>query len=119
MLFEIFRENNCLESAEHFPFWSHNVASHIISGMALVLRLGLSCIAGITMAACVDGAAQAPEVPIYKQGRREAQYEAEMGAAGKELFYSTNVVKFSAIAEQLKRTSCQLDLPKLNTASLT
>src|SRR5262252_5662091 len=87
--------------------------------MAFVLRFGLSCIAGITIAACFDGAAQAPNVPIYKQGRHEAKFEADMGAAGKELFDWSNVVKFSAIAEQLKKTSCQLELPKLNTTNLT
>ena len=71
------------------------------------------------LAECLQAAAQAPNVPIYKQGRREAQYEAEMGNAGKDLFSSSNVVKFSGITEQLKRTSCQLELPRPNTAMMS
>ena len=73
----------------------------------------------LTIAGCSQAAAQAPNVPIYQQGRREAQYESEMGSAGKEIFFSSNVVKLAGIAEQLKRTSCQLELPKPAALSMS
>jgi hypothetical protein len=63
--------------------------------------------------------AQAPDVPLFKQGRRELQYEDSIAAASKQLFAGTNVLKLKQVKEQLKRSSCQLDLPIPNTKKLS
>src|SRR5438309_10102803 len=87
--------------------------------MPAPLRFSFLWIISVAFAGCMNAAGQAPSVPIYKQGRREAQYEAEMGNAAKEIFSSSNVVKLAGIAEQLKRSSCQLELPQPNAAKIS
>jgi hypothetical protein len=62
--------------------------------------------------------AQAPDVPIYRQGRRESQYADGIGDATKQLFDSGQVLKMKAVQEQLKRPSCKLELPKPSTTKL-
>ncbi|HWH69412.1 MAG TPA: serine protease, partial [Candidatus Sulfotelmatobacter sp.] len=63
--------------------------------------------------------AQAPEVPVYRQGKHETLYENTVRTAAKELYANGTVVKLSVVKDQLKRPSCQLDLPKINTTKLT
>lgn len=69
----------------------------------------------VTMAVCFHAAAQAPDVPVYKQGRRESEYDDGISKAARELFAGTNAAKLALVKEQLKRPSCELDLPKANT----
>jgi hypothetical protein len=83
----------------------------------LYMRLAWSIT--VTLAGCIQLAAQAPSVPIHKQGRHESEHEAEIGNAAKEIFSTSNVVKLAAIENQLKRASCQLDLPKVNSTKLS
>ena len=63
--------------------------------------------------------AQAPDVPLYRQGRRETQYDDTIAKASKELFTKTNAIRLAQIKEQLKRASCQLELPKPKVAKLS
>ncbi len=63
--------------------------------------------------------AQAPGVPLYKQGRRESQYEEDLVRGSKELFAGTNAVKLAQVKEQLKRSTYPLELPKPATAKLS
>jgi hypothetical protein len=86
-------------------------------GRARRMKLGLTLVLGA--AACLEAAAQAPDVPIYRQGRHESQYEDAIGAATKELFAAGKVIKLAAVKEQLKRSSCRLELPKLNPTKLS
>lgn len=62
---------------------------------------------------------QAPDVPLYKQGRWAVEAENKISAATRELFDTTNVIKLEEVNTQLKRTSCQLDLlpPRTNKLS--
>jgi hypothetical protein len=71
-----------------------------------------------TVADCGPIFAQAPDVPLYKQGRRESQYDDTIAKATKALFAGTNVIKLAQVKEQLKRPSCQLELPKPSAAKL-
>src|SRR6266849_2658438 len=87
--------------------------------MAARFNLGQASILCLIAASALNAGAQAPDVPIHKQGRREAQLQAEMGGAAKEIFYSSNVLKFRGVSEQLKRTACQLELPKPNTIRMS
>ena len=85
--------------------------------------LSLGCCGWIVLAGLVgsvsfEAAAQAPEVPIYKQGRKEADADAEVNAAAKELFTQNHAVRLGAITNQLKREFCQLVLPPPNTKKL-
>ncbi|HWX21510.1 MAG TPA: serine protease [Candidatus Binatia bacterium] len=63
--------------------------------------------------------AQSPDVPIFKQGRMESQEQAKIESASKNLFTAGDALKLAEVKEQLKRTSCQLDLPAPKTARLT
>ncbi len=63
--------------------------------------------------------AQAPDVPIYKQGRKESEYDDRIRAAARELFKGTNAVKLEAVKAQLKSNSCGLTVPKPNTRKLS
>ena len=76
----------------------------------------LFCLALSGAASCFG---QAPDVPLYKQGRRESQYEGTILQASKELFAGTNVLKLAGVKEQLKRPSCALALPRPGTAKLS
>jgi trypsin-like peptidase len=83
---------------------------------AFEVKLGL--ITALWAAVCLQATAQAPDVPIYRQGRRESQYGDGISEATKELFNGGQVLKLAAAREQLKRTSCRLDLPKPNSLKL-
>lgn len=63
--------------------------------------------------------AQAPDVPIYKQGRKESDQDKNVSAAAKEIYDGGRVPKLDEIKEQLKRTSCRLDLPAVSTRPLS
>jgi hypothetical protein len=62
---------------------------------------------------------QAPDVPIQKQGRRQTQQEEEVSRESKALFSSGKAVKLAQVKDQLKRKSCELELPKPSTAKLS
>ena len=62
---------------------------------------------------------QAPDVPLYKQGRRETQYDDTIAKESKELFAKTNAVRLAQVKEQLKRPSCQVELPIPHTTKLS
>ncbi len=63
--------------------------------------------------------AQAPGVAVPRQGRQENELEEKLLDAGKRVFDAGVAIKLKAVKEQLKRTSCQLDLPPVKTAKLT
>ena len=75
-------------------------------------------VAAVLAAGCLAAAAQAPEVPVYRQGRQEGQYEAQIQTAARELFAKSNAVGLAVVNEQLKRSACQLQLPSPKTAKL-
>ena len=66
-----------------------------------------------------DALGQAPGVAIYKQGKRESDYDDGIREASHKLFFGTNALKLFQVNEQLKRKSCQLDLPPANTNKLS
>src|SRR5215469_17280868 len=66
-----------------------------------------------------DAHGQAPGVAIYKQGKRESDYDDGIREASHKLFFGTNALKLSQVNEQLKRKSCQLELPPANTNKLS
>ncbi len=77
----------------------------LITVVALVLGLGAF--------------AQAPDVPIYRQGRRQSDYEGTIRSGAKALYATGDVVKLVQVKEQLKRTSCDLTLPRARTAKMS
>lgn len=87
------------------------------------LRPSVSCMASMILIAailtCLHVLAQAPDVPLSKQGRFEAEAESKLSAATHELFDTTNVIKLDAVNAQLKRGYCQLDLLPPRTNRLT
>ncbi|MGA2865307.1 MAG: serine protease [Verrucomicrobiota bacterium] len=83
------------------------------------LSTKLAWLSAITLAGCLHAAAQAPGVPVYRQGRQESQYEEDIRQAARALLATGHVLKLAAVKEQLQRPSCQLDLPKVKTARLT
>ncbi len=74
---------------------------------------------GLLLLTALPAAAQAPNVPIYRQGRKESEYEDKISAAARALLDETNAVKLQQVKIQLKRGSCALALPKLNTRKLS
>jgi len=62
---------------------------------------------------------QAPGVAIYKQGKRESDYDDGIREAAHKLFLGTNALKLAKVSDQLKRKSCQLNLSPVNTNKLT
>ena len=63
--------------------------------------------------------AQAPGVPVEKQGRKQNQQEEEISRASKELFLAGKAVKLTELKEQLKRKTFELTLPKPLTTKLS
>ncbi len=63
--------------------------------------------------------AQAPDVPIYRQGRRESEQDQKVAAAAKEIFAGGRAATLEEVKEQLKRTSCRLDLSSVSTRTLS
>jgi hypothetical protein len=69
--------------------------------------------------ACFCAFAQSPDVPIYKQGRKATEERDSISVLSKELFTAGNIIKLAEVKEQLKRSSCPLDLPDPSTTKLT
>jgi hypothetical protein len=61
---------------------------------------------------------QAPDVPVFKQGRRESQYEDGIAARSRELFSEGKAVKLAQVKEQLKRSTCAIELPPPSSRKL-
>ncbi len=81
-------------------------------------RLYLRLTIAILWAAGLSVGAQAPDVPVYRQGRQESQYEDQIRTAARDLFARGSVIRLTTIQEQLKHTSCELDLPAPATRKL-
>ena len=62
--------------------------------------------------------AQAPDVPIYRQGRHENRLDDAVQEEAKQLFAGTNAIKLDTVREQLKRSECRLLLPTPRLAPL-
>ena len=73
---------------------------------------------GVLLAA-VQAWAQAPGVPVPRQGRQENEIEENLLDAGKRVFDAGVAIKLKAVKNQLKRTSCELNLPPVKTSKLT
>jgi len=97
------------------------VSPHFKSKAAVRVTLSLvQGMAAFAVALAPEMFAQAPDVPVYRQGRRENQYEEQVRQAAKSLFAgSGTVVKLSDVNEQLQRTSCQLELPAPKSRQLS
>lgn len=94
--------------------------AHYYGRMAARVRFRSSQVFLVVLTGCVCAAAQGPDVPVYKQGRRESQYEGEISNTARELFATTNVLKLAGVKEQLNnRPSCVLQLPKPKLAKLS
>ena len=87
-------------------------ASFLVRAVALIFGFHLVAESGAVFA-------QAPDVPLYKQGRRESLYEEELIRGSKDLFAGTNAVKLAQVKEQLKRATCHLELPKPGATKLS
>jgi hypothetical protein len=73
----------------------------------------------LVVAGTLPAGAQAPDVPIYRQGRQENRLEDSVQEAAKQLFSDTNAVKLPQVKEQLKSTTCELELPKVSATRLS
>jgi hypothetical protein len=58
---------------------------------------------------------QGINVPVYRQGRQENQEQAALIRAAEALRATGKPVAMSAVGEQLRRTSCSVELPPVNT----
>jgi hypothetical protein len=119
---EAFRDPGfCLNSRRGYGFGFRAPAFVRISDFGFRSSCGPRLLTVLILAASslVHLQAQAPDVPIYKQGRKESERDNTLNLATKELFATTNVIKLAEIKAQLKRTNCQLQLPKPNTKKLT
>jgi len=63
--------------------------------------------------------AQAPDVPVERQGRKQNLQEEEISKQSRELFSSGKAIKLTEVRDQLKRKTCRLELPKPSTTKLT
>ncbi len=82
----------------------------VLQGRGIMACLLLSCAAA---------QAQAPDVPVYKQGRKESEQDEKVSQAAKEIYAGGRAAKLEEIKEQLKRNSCRLDLPTVSSTKLT
>jgi len=73
----------------------------------------------LVFAVCLHAPAQAPDVPLSKQGRWESQQEDAITSASRELFDAGRAVKLAVVKEQLKRPFCELDLPRASATKLS
>src|SRR5215475_3891870 len=73
----------------------------------------------LLVAGLLRAAAQAPDVPIFRQGRHENRLEDSIQEAAKQLFSETNAVKLPEVREQIKRATCDLQLPKPSESKLS
>ncbi len=63
--------------------------------------------------------AQAPDVPVLKQGRKESEQDDKISEAARKLFNAGKAANLEEIKTQLKRTSCRLELPKPSNTRLS
>jgi hypothetical protein len=87
--------------------------------ICLVARASCFVLLAVVTCFSADANAQAPNVPIYKQGRKESEQDDKISEAAKEFYESGKAAKLGQIKEQLKRTSCELALPPVNTNRLS
>lgn len=66
----------------------------------------------------LDVCGQAPGVPIYESGQTISQIDAALAKQFEALRLSGKTLKLEAVRDQLHRSSCRLELPKLKTAKL-
>lgn len=82
-------------------------------------RLLTLLFAALALVPAPSARAQAPDVPLEKQGRKEKEQEQEISDKSKALFSDSKAIKLPQIKEQLKRKTCQLSLPKASTNKLS
>jgi hypothetical protein len=58
-------------------------------------------------------------VPIQKQGRKQAREEDVVTQGSRDLFSAGKAINLAQVTEQLKRKSCELDLPRPLTTKLS
>jgi hypothetical protein len=73
----------------------------------------------ITIGVSLAARGQAPEVPIQKQGRKQSREDDAVEKESKDFFSTGKAIKLAQVKEQLKRKSCEVDLPKPSTAKLS
>ena len=78
----------------------------------------LAGIIAFAAAGCFHADAQAPGVPICRQTGQESQYTARLLGDAKKLFAADKAIKLAQVRTELKRTSCQLTLPKASEQKL-
>jgi len=83
------------------------------------MKRSLTLFTAFALLSCFSIFAQAPDVPIEKQGRKLKEQEQEISTKSKELFSEGKAIKLTVIKEQLKRKTCQLSLPKSSTTKLS
>jgi hypothetical protein len=76
----------------------------------------LACLVAMT-AVTTCASAQTPGVPIYKESREHRQY-ADLTNTVRMLCDTGKAVKADTVRQQLRRSSCSLDLPAPNTTKL-
>ena len=86
--------------------------------MQPAFRITLAGIIAFAAAVCFHARAQAPGVPICRQMGQESQYTARLLGDAKKLFSADKAIKLAQVRTELKRTSCQLTLPKASKRKL-
>jgi hypothetical protein len=86
--------------------------------MQAVFGVKVAFILAVAAAGCQTADAQAPGVPVCTQAGQEAQYNARLLEAARDLYAKAGALKLDQARKQLKRTSCQLVLPVANTTKL-
>ena len=79
---------------------------------------GWLLLGGLLLGHPPECAAQAPKVPIYKQGRKQTDADLELVAAAKALYTNSPAVRLEAVTNLLTRESCTLTLPGPGTKKL-
>jgi len=84
--------------------------------------LGRTCVC-VQLAAAVSFVgvqvfAQAPDVPIYRQGRKETEQDTKVSEVAKKLYSEGRAARLDVLKEQLKRTTCRLELSKVSSKKL-
>jgi hypothetical protein len=86
--------------------------------MPEVFGIKLGFLLTVATAGCFYAGAQAPGVPICSQMRQESQYRARLQGIAKELLAGSDALKPAQARRQLKRSTCQLELPETGTTKL-
>jgi hypothetical protein len=87
--------------------------------MQAALRMKLVFIVAVILGGSFSILAQAPSVPICDQDRSEAQSKSDVIDAAKGFISKHGILSIADARKQLKRTSCRLALPEVNTFRLT